>query len=367
MWHRILPLIIKEMLAIWRDPRGRAVILVPPLLQLVIFAFAMTMEVRNVDIAVLNLDTGSHGREVEAGLRGASAFDEIIALQSVNQIREVVDSQRVIAVVHIGQDFSRRVDAGQPADVQLILDGRKSNAAQIVNGYLNTIITGVSGKTYDTPATPQPVRLRHWFNPNLEYVWFTLPGLVATITLLTTIVVTALSVARERELGTFDQLLVSPLRPVEIVIGKSAPGLIFGYLHGTFFILVAVYGFGIPFSGSLAALYASMFVYLLAVIGIGLFISAVSATQQQAILGAFVFASPAILLSGFMSPVENMPGWMQLATQVNPLRHFLTVTQGVFLKDLPLAMVMRATVPLVLIALVTLPASAWLMRKKTAR
>jgi ABC-2 type transport system permease protein len=366
MWHRILSLIIKEMLAIWRDPKGRAVILVPPLLQLVIFAFAMTMEVRNVDIAVLNFDTGSHGREIEAGIQGASAFDEVIHLESVSQIRDAIDSQRAIAVVHIGQDFSRRIEAGHSADVQIILDGRKSNASQIVNSYLSAIISRVSAASYAGTGTPDALRVRHGFNPNLEYAWFTLPGLVATITLLTTIIVTALSVARERELGTFDQLLVSPLRPLEIVVGKSAPGLIFGYLHGTFFILVAVFGFKIPFAGSLILLYGSMFFYLLAVIGIGLFISAISNTQQQAILGAFVFASPAVLLSGFMSPVENMPDWMQLATQINPLRHFLVVTQGVFLKDLPLADVARNTFPLLLIAATTLPASAWLLRKKVS-
>lgn len=366
MWRRLTALIIKEMLAIWRDPKGRAVILVPPLLQLVIFAFAMTMEVRNVDIAVLNLDHGSRGREIVAGIEGASAFDEIIQLRSVGEIQQMIDSQRVIAVVHIGQDFSRRVGAGQSADVQLILDGRKSNASQIVNSYLSAIIARVSATLYDDGEVPDALRVRNWFNPNLEYAWFTLPGLVATITLLTTIIVTALSVARERELGTFDQLRVSPLRPLEIVIGKSAPGLIFGYLHGTFFVLVAIFGFKVPFEGSVFALYGAMFFYLLAVIGIGLFISVISDTQQQAILGAFVFASPAVLLSGFMSPVENMPGWMQLATQINPLRHFLVITQGVFLKDLPLSEVVRSTTPLILIAMVTLTASAWLLRRKTA-
>jgi ABC-2 type transport system permease protein len=366
MWRRIVSLIGKEMLAIWRDPKGRAVILVPPLLQLVIFAFAMTMEVRNVDIAVLNLDTGSWGREVEAGIAGASAFNEVTRLQSVTQIREKIDNQEVIAVVHIGQDFSRKIIAGQSADIQFILDGRKSNASQITSSYLSSIIARVSAQAYSGGQSRDVVRVRHWFNPNLEYAWFTLPGLVATITLLTTIMVTALSVARERELGTFDQLLVSPLRPLEIVIGKAAPGLIFGYLHGTFFVLVAVFGFRVPFEGSLLLLYGSMFFYLLSVIGIGLFISALCETQQQAILGAFVFAAPAVLLSGFMSPVENMPEWMQTLTMINPLRHFLVVAQGIFLKGLPLADVARNTAPLIIIAIVTLPTAAWFFRKKVS-
>lgn len=365
MWRRIYSLIVKELLAILRDPKGRMTLIVPPVLQLVIFAFAMTMEVNNADIAIVNLDNGYWGNEVEAQIRAAAPFDDVYRLQSVEQIRETIDSQRALAVVHIGQDFSRQAAAGQSPDIQIILDGRKSNSTQIVNGYLTNIIARVSAQATGGSEI-DALRVRNWFNPNLEYDWFTIPGLIATITLLTTIIVTALSVARERELGTFDQLLVSPMRPLEIVAGKAAPGMIFGYIHGTFFILVAIFLFRIPFSGSLPLLYVSMFFYLSAVIGIGLFISALSATQQQAILGAFVFASPAVLLSGFMSPVENMPNWVQTLTLINPLRHFLVVAQGVFLKDLPAIEVARNTFPLILIAAVTLPAAAWLFRKKTS-
>lgn len=363
MWRRIRSLIVKEMLAILRDPKGRLTLIVPPVLQLVVFAFAMTMEVRNADIAILDLDNGYWGQEVEAQIRAGAPFDNVFALQGVEQIGETIDSQRALAVVHIGQDFSRKIAAGESADIQIILDGRKSNSTQIVSGYLTSIIGRVSEQAGRTSGV-EALRVRNWFNPNLEYNWFTVPGLIATITLLTTIIVTALSVARERELGTFDQLLVSPMRPLEIVMGKAAPGLIFGYIHGTFFILVAAIAFRIPFSGSVPLLYASMFFYLSAVIGIGLFISAISATQQQAILGAFVFASPAVLLSGFMSPVENMPQWVQTLTLINPLRHFLVVAQGVFLKDLPAVEVARNTLPLILIAAVTLPAAALLFRKK---
>ncbi len=364
MWRRIYSLIIKELLAIWRDPKGRMTLIIPPILQLVIFAFAMTMEVKNADIAVVNLDNGYWGSEIEAQITAAAPFDDVYRLESVGQIRETIDAQRAIAVVHIGQDFSRQIGAGEPANIQIILDGRKSNSAQIVNGYLTNTIARVSTQAYGGPIV-EPLRVRNWFNPNLEYNWFTVPGLIATITLLTTIIVTALSVARERELGTFDQLLVSPMRPLEIVVGKAAPGMIFGYIHGSFFIFMAAVIFKIPFSGSLLLLYASMFFYLLAVIGIGLFISAISATQQQAILGAFVFASPAILLSGFMSPVENMPNWMQTLTLINPLRHFLVIAQGIYLKGLPALEVARNTAPLILIAAVTLPAAAWLFRKKS--
>jgi ABC-2 type transport system permease protein len=206
--------------------------------------------------------------------------------------------------------------------------------------------------------------VRNWFNPNLEYVWYTVPSLVAVISLLIGLIVTALSVARERELGTFDQMMVSPLRTHEILIGKMTPPLLIGLAHATLYILVAIFIFGVPLRGSLFLLYPSLVVYLAAVIGIGLFISSLSTTQQQAILGAFLFGAPAILLSGFATPIENMPDWLQPLTMINPLRHFLVVVKGVFLKGLPAGEVFLNTVPLVLIALATLTAAAWLFRRR---
>ena len=205
---------------------------------------------------------------------------------------------------------------------------------------------------------------RNWFNPNLEFQWFTVPGLIGVIALLIGLIVTALSVARERELGTFDQLMVSPLRTHEILIGKTLPPLLVGLFHTTIFVGAAVFFFEIPLRGSLVLLYGAAVLYLAALIGIGLFISAISATQQQAILGAFLFGTPAILLSGFATPVENMPGWLQTLTWINPLRHFLVVVKGVFLKALPFEEVLRNTAPLLVIACITLGSAAWLFRHR---
>jgi len=205
---------------------------------------------------------------------------------------------------------------------------------------------------------------RYWFNPNLIFIWFTVPSLVAIIALLIGLVVTALSVARERELGTFDQLMVSPLRTHEILIGKLTPPMMIGLFHITLYVLAAIFIFGIPLRGSLLLLYGSAVFYLASVVGIGLFISSLSMTQQQAILGAFVFMVPAVLLSGFATPIENMPVWLQPITIINPLRYFLVVVKGVFLKDIPLGEVVHNTVPLALIALCTLSAAAWLFRSR---
>ena len=222
----------------------------------------------------------------------------------------------------------------------------------------------------DTPAGQRSASAaidivpRNWFNPNLIYQWFMVPNLIASIALLIGLIVTALSIARERELGTLDQLLVSPLRTSEIMLGKLTPPMFIGLFNITIYILAAVFFFDVPLRGSLLFLYGGAIFYLAAVVGVGLFISAMAMTQQQAILGAFLFIVPAMLLSGFATPIENMPAWLQPVTLINPLRYFLVIVNGVFLRDLPIGEVVKNTVPLALIAVGTLSAAAWLFRRR---
>lgn len=366
MLGRIRALVVKELLATLRDKRARFVLIGPPLVQLLIFSYAATLEVRNVDLALLDRDGGVWASELVRRIDGSPTFRTIHRVDNPVSLREAIDTRRVLAAIHIGPSFSRDIAAGRPAEIQVLLDGRRSNAAQIVSGYLSAIVDGLGADaTRGRPHRPvEALVARNWFNPNLDFVWYTSPSLVAVISLLVGLIVTALSVARERELGTFDQLMVSPLRTHEILIGKAAAPMLIGLAQSTLFVLAALFVFGVPLRGSLPLLYASLVCYLVAVIGVGLFISAVSATQQQAILGAFLFASPAILLSGFATPVENMPDWLQTATLANPLRHFLVVVKGVFLKGLPADEILRNTLPLVLIALCTLSSAAWLFRRR---
>jgi ABC-2 type transport system permease protein len=367
MLNRILALIVKELLAALRDPKARIVLIAPPIVQLFVLSYAATLEVKNVDIALLDRDAGYASHELVQRIEGSTTFRHVLRVDSLDELHEAVTMQRVIGAVHIGPSFSRDVAARRPARVQVILDGRRSNAAQIVGGYLTQIAETFAADLTQSPrrAPAGPVIVaRNWFNPSIEFTWHTVPGLIGVISLLTGIIVTALSVARERELGTFDQLMVSPLRTHEILIGKTVPPLLIGLFHTTIFIGAAVFFFEVPLRGSLVLLYGAAVLYLAALIGIGLFISSISATQQQAILGAFLFGAPAILLSGFATPVENMPGWLQTLTWINPLRHFLVVVKGVFLKALPFEEVLRNTAPLVLIAFVTLGSAAWLFRHR---
>lgn len=371
MWRRLKALIIKELLAVFRDPRSRMVLIGPPILQIFVFSYAATLDISNIDIAVLNRDSGRWSAEVLQRLDGAPAFRSITPLSRVEDIRDAIDNRKAVAVLHFAPDFSRQITAGQTGSVQVVLDGRRSNASQIVLGYLTTIANDVStsitvqraGAEATITTAQAPLAVRHWFNPNLIYVWFTVPGLIGLLCLLVSLVVTGQSVARERELGTFDQLMVSPLRTSEILAGKLLPPLIIGLAQASVFILVAVYFFEVPLRGSLALLYLGIVFFLAAAVGIGLFISSLAQTQQQAFLGTFLFASPAILLSGFATPIENMPAWLQTATLINPLRHVLVILRGVFLRGMPSADVMANIVPLVLIAAVTLTVAAWLFRR----
>ena len=346
---------IKEVLSILRDPRSRMIVFAPPLLQLVVFAFAATLEVRNVDVAVYDQDAGRWSHELVQRLHSARFIAQVRVVDNPAQVRDLLDRGKVIAALAIPADFSRTIAAGGTAHVQVLVDGRRSNSGQITVGYLASIAAelGAQADTDGAAASPAVV-VRHWFNPNLTYRWFIVPGLTGILALFSALLITSLSIARERELGTFDQLLVSPTSTPEIIISKSLPALAIGTALGLFMISAGVFLFGIPFTGSFALLLASLVLFILSVVGIGLMISAVSMTQQQAILGAFAIGVPAVLMSGFATPVENMPVVLQWLAQAIPLTHFLIIVEGSFLKAMPPGDILASLWPLAVIALATL-------------
>lgn len=363
--RRIGAMIVKEMWAVLRDPKSRIVLVVPPLLQLFIFTFATTLDVRNVDVGVLDRSGGAHATEFVSRIAGSPNFREVRRLASTEQLAQAIDGQEVIAAIVIDGDFDRRVEQGQPATIGVVLDGRRSNAAQIVSGYISQIAGGFGADLLPrTAAAPGGSIVTNWYNPSLDFMWFTLPSLVAIIVSVAGLSITSQTVARERELGTFDQLMVSPLRVHEILIGKMVPPVIIGALNATIYLVAARLVFGVPFTGSVLLFYLSLLLYLLALVGVGMLVSAASKTQQQAFLGSFVATTPLILLSGYASPIENMPDWMQLITYANPARYFLAIVQGLFLKAMPAAAVFHQLWPLAIIAVATLGASAWLFRAR---
>lgn len=361
--RRLMAMIVKESWALLRDPKSRIILVLPPLLQLFIFTYATTLDVKNVDIGVLDRSGGVHSSEFVSRIAGSPNFRDLRRLRSPDDLRKAIEQQEVIAALVIDQDFDRTIERGQTATIGVVLDGRRSNAAQIVAGYLSRIAGGV-GADLMPRSDPGGTVVTNWYNPSLDYIWFTLPSLVAIIVSVAGLSITSQSVARERELGTFDQLMVSPLRVHEILIGKMIPPILVGAFNGSLYLVVAPLIFGVPFTGSLTLFFISLFAYLLALVGVGMLVSSASQTQQQAFLGSFLVTTPIILLSGYASPIDNMPDWLQTITYANPARYFLTIVQGLFLKAMPAEAVFHQLWPLLLIACITLAASAWLFRAR---
>lgn len=358
MLVRLIAQIRKEMLSVLRDPRSRAVLIGPPLLQLFVFAFAATLEVENVAVAVLDRDAGRWSHEIVERIRATRMARDVIAVDSHAALAEALDGRDVLLGIAFQADFSRRIEAGASAPMQVVLDGRRGNSAQIALGYVDSIVADLNAdlaRRHDRDASPAiDVIPRHLFNANLEYLWFTVPALVGILSMFSALILTALSIARERELGTFEQLLVSPASALEIIVAKCVPALIVGTLLASVMIGAGVFVYRIPFTGSVAVLYGALVLFMLSVVGVGLMISSVSRNQQQAILGAFAVGVPLVVLSGFATPVDNMPGALQVVAQADPLQHFLVIVQGIFLKALPPEAVLAHVWPIAAIAVVTL-------------
>lgn len=371
MLQRLLAIIRKELIGLLRDRRARLTLMLPPTIQLLIFAQAATMEVKNIDLAVVDLDRGPAALEIIYRLRGSPSFQDLLMFPSVAAARSHVEREEVMGIVVLPSGFSADLVAGRPAKVQLLLDGRRSNAAQITSQYIANIVQNaapaLAGHATGAPAAPHAeVVINNWFNPNLDYKWFMLPNLVGNLSLGIALMITALSVARERELGTFDQTLVSPATPFEIALGKILPPLAVVTVQTSLYLVLVTEIFGVPFRGNILVFYAAVLTFALACAGVGLFISSLAQTQQQAFLGAFAVLLPFAFLSGFATPVENMPWWLQVVTGINPLAHMLRLMQGLFLKDASLESLAHLLGKLLMIAVFTVTASVLLFRRRAA-
>ena len=365
MFVRIFNLIVKELLASLRDPKARALLIGPPILQIFIFSYAITQEVKNVSLAVHNQDIGTEGLTLIQRFANSPTFTEVIPLAHRGEINPAIDNQKAMIVLVIPQDFSQQLHAGRTASVQVLLDGRKSNAAPIVGGYATKIVNKfVRERQPKGTPTGVDVVTRNWFNVNLDPRRTTIPCLVCVLATVLGMLTAGMSIAREREMGTFEQILVSPLTPTEILLGKAIPALFLASCSAVMLIGIAVFFMGIPLVGSFWLLLASMELFLLSIIGIGLFVSSLSLTQQQAILGTILVLPPSIMLSGFATPVENMPDWMQWFTVINPVRWFLVIVKGVFMKGMQTHEVFLNCIPLALISVATMSVASIMFRKR---
>jgi drug efflux transport system permease protein len=367
MWRRVLALIVKELLAVLTDRKSRAVLIGPPLIQLIVFGYAATFDLNHVPFAVFDQDRSAASRELVARFAGSPAFHQIAALDSGRRIVNLIDSRQASLVLVIDRRFTRDLDLHRPAPVQLIADGRDSNTALLALGYANTIIADFSRAwMLDHGGTDPPAVLdiRARYNPPLNSQWFIVPGIIAVLTQVVTLMVVGLSVAREREAGTFDQLLVTPMRPVDILLGKTLPGVLIGVVEASVIVMATVWWFGVPLRGGLLPLYLGILFFVVAITGIGLMVSSVAVTQQQALLGAFLFMVPSIVLSGFATPIANMPVAIQDLTLINPMRYVLIVVRSVFLEGASVQALLPQYWPMLLIAAVNLIAAGWLFRRR---
>ena len=348
MWERILVIVRKELLQTVRDIRRRMLLFGPPLLQLIVFGYAVNMDVQDVRLAWLDKDNTPESRDLRSSFVSSHYFQVVEFPSRFEEARNLLDRGEIQAIVQILPRFGRDVQRGQTTAVQILVDGTNSNTAAIVSSYASQIVASYASEVLaDTrntkalasrnsavaaPEAAISTRLRVWFNPDLKSRDYFVPGVVVNIIALVTIMLTSMSIVREKEVGTMEQLMVTPIRPFELMLGKVLPFGLIGLLEVALVVVAAELIFQTPFRGSILTLFGCSALFLLTSLGVGLFISTVSNTMQQAMMASFFFFMPAMLLSGFAFPIRNMPPAVQYLTYLNPVRYFMEIVRGIFLK-----------------------------------
>lgn len=364
MFERIKHMLIKEFLQCFRDPKMRGVIFVAPVFQLLVFGYAVTLDIRNVSLALLDYDNTAESRELASRFERSGYFHIVDRPQTDDAARELVDRGSARLILKINKGFSEELRAGRTAPVQVLVDGTDSNTAGVVLQYSAGIVGAWSQELLmelverqrGAVRNPGEVVLdsRAWFNENLESRNFYVPGVVALLVTLITLQLTSMAVVREKEIGTMEQIIVTPIRPVEFILGKTVPFALIGLFDAILVMVIGIFWFDIPVRGPLPVFFLGICLYLLTSLGVGLLISTVSNTQQQAMMGTFFFFMPVILLSGFMFPIANMPPVVQWLTTLNPMRYFLVIIRGVFLKGVGLDVLWPEMVALAVLGLAIL-------------
>ncbi len=363
-WFRYLWVLIrKEFLAILVDPANRVTLIAPVFIQAVLFGYAASYDVNHVDYAVLDQSRSQSSQQVLAHLDGSGIFKRTADLQNNQQIQQVINDRTALAVITIPADFEDKLNNQESSPIQVILDGRNSSTASMAGSYISSVVGQVNQERLGTNSAIT-VQARTWYNPNVESRWGIMPSLIATLSMMQTLLLSALSVAREREQGTFDQLLVTPYTPTQIMIGKAIPPIIIGVIQSSIILAIILFWFQIPMNGSLALLYFGLFAFNIAVVGVGLSISAIALNMQQAMLYTFFLIMPLTLLSGLLTPVQNMPEVLNWLTYANPLRFGIDLVQRVYLEGASFAQVKWDFVPMLILAIITLPLAAWLFRNR---
>jgi len=343
MLARLKQMLIKEFIQVFRDKRTRFVLFGPPIIQMLIFGYAATFEIHHVPTVVLDLDHSQESRELISRFSSSPYFDVQRQLTDHRQIGDLIDQGKATIGLEIDAGFAQNLRKGQTAPLQVIVDATNSNTALIASGYISQIALGfaqnyqkdriyrISPQLMEAMPSVQ-LEQRPWYNPDLRSRWFFVPGVIGSLTLVLVVTLTAFAVVREREIGTLEQIMVTPIRPAEFILGKTLPFFLIGLFDVSLIATVGTLWFQVPFRGHILVLFAGAILFLLCMLGVGLLISTVSSTQQQAMVTAFFFIMPAITFSGFGFPISTMPQWLQYLTYLSPLRYFLVVLRGTYLK-----------------------------------
>jgi ABC-2 type transport system permease protein len=349
MWERIRVILRKEFIQALREPRMRVLLFVPPLVQLIVFGYAVNLDVDHARIAWMDMDRTPESRDLRERFEGSGRFDVVAMPANEEEVQSALDRGVAQAVVRVLPGFARDLARGRAAEVQVLVDGTNSNTASLILSYGGQIIAQYStdamgrqqnrrvltrspGSAVNASVPQVTARSRVWFNSDLYSRNYFVPGVVANIIMLVTLMLTALAIVREKEIGTMEQLMVTPVRPIELMLGKTLPFAVVGLVEVALITAAALVLFHIPFRGSVLLLFFSAVLFLMTTLGAGLFLSTISRTQQQAMMASFFFALPAFMLSGFAFPIRNMPLAVQYLSYLNPLRYFVEILRGIFLK-----------------------------------
>jgi ABC-2 type transport system permease protein len=343
MFGRLKQMLIKEFIQVLRDKRTRIILIGPPIVQMLIFGYAATFEIRNVPTVVLDQDNTQESRDLVSRFTSSPYFEVRQNLANSRDLRDSIDNGRATVGIEIDAGFAQKLRKGEMAPVQVIVDATNSNTALIASGYIGQIAARFAREYQNDRIgriAPQIVEQipsvqleqRPWYNSDLRSRWFFVPGVIGSLTLVLVITLTAFAVVREREIGTLEQIMVTPIRPVEFILGKTLPFFLIGIFDVSLIALVGTLWFQVPFRGHLSVLFTGAVLFLFCMLGVGLLISTISSTQQQAMVTAFFFIMPAIVFSGFGFPISTMPLWLQYMTYLSPLRYFLIVLRGTYLK-----------------------------------
>jgi len=374
MFGRIVHLLIKEFLQLKRDKSARFRLLIPPIIQMLLFGYAATFEVFNVSTAMLDQDHTPESRALVAAFVHSSRFEVTTVATTRKEIENAVEISDAQVAIVVPPGFSQLLLKGQSSPIQVLVDGTNSNTALIALGYIGEIANSFgqahaldlaqrTGRALGQPLVHIDVARRYWYNPNLNSRWFFVPGVIGTLLLVTIVNLTAFAIVREREVGTLEQLLVTPIRPVEFIIGKTLPFFLIGLIEVAIVAGVGLLWFKVPFVGNPFVFFAGTCLFLLSALAIGLLISTLCSTQQQAFSSNFFVLNPMFILSGFSFPISSMPHALQWLTLLNPLRYYLIIIRGTFLKGIGIEYLWPQMLALGTIGIVLLSISVMRFRK----